>query len=157
MTASIRQADLSDPVDAQAIVELTDAYARDPKGGGRPLDDEVKAALVPAMREHGGIRVLLAEVDDESVGLATLIESFSAFNAAPVLNVHDLAVVEDHRGQGIGGRLLEATEAMAREMGCTRVTLEVLPDNPARKLYERQGFLKKSDVMVKSLGEDRIA
>lgn len=157
MPASIRQADLTDPADAQAIVDLTDAYARDPKGGGQGLDDEVKAAMVPAMREHGGIRVLLAEVDDEPVGLATLIESFSAFNAAPALNVHDLAVLEDHRGQGIGGQLLEATEEMAREMGCTRVTLEVLPDNPARQLYERQGFFKKSDFMVKSLGEDRIA
>ncbi len=157
MPATIREADLDDPADAQAIVDLTDAYARDPMGGGQPLDEGVKAALVPAMREHGKIRVLLAEVDGAPVGLATLIESFSAFNAAPALNVHDLAVLPDHRGHGIGTRLLEATEAMARDLGCTRVTLEVLPENPARKLYERQGFFKKSDFMVKSLGEDRIA
>lgn len=157
MPATIREADLDDPADARAIVALTDAYARDPMGGGQGLDEEVKDRMVPAMREHGGIRVLLAEVDGQPVGLATLIISFSAFNAAPALNVHDLAVLPDHRRQGIGGQLLEAVETMARDMGCTRVTLEVLPDNPARKLYERQGYFKKSDFMVKGLGEDRIA
>ncbi len=155
---TVRLADLDDPLDAQAIVDLTDAYARDPMGGGQGLSDDVEASLVAAMRAHGGIEVLLAiSQDDGPVGLLTSIRSFSAFNAAPVLNVHDLAVLEAHRGQGVGARLLRSAEVLARQQGCCRMSLEVLDENPAKRLYEREGFSAKSEYWVKSLGEDRIA
>ena len=37
MSITIRQADYSDPADAAALVDMLDAYARDPMGGGKPL------------------------------------------------------------------------------------------------------------------------
>jgi len=40
---------------------------------------------------------------------------FSTFAAAPLINVHDLAVVPGFRGQGIGRRLLEAVEMYAED------------------------------------------
>lgn len=166
MTVSIRHADLSDPSDAGAIVDLTDAYARDPMGGGEPLPTAVREELVDAMREHGGIEVWLAE-DEEDVGISgggdgrsrpvgilTCIVKFSTFAASSTLNVHDIAVLEDHRGQGVGARLLEAGEAWAREQGLARMSLEVLEENPARRLYEREGFEAKSTYMVKPLTDE---
>ena len=157
MDVQVRTADLTDPEDGQAIVALTDAYAQDPMGGGEPLPAETRANLVEAMRAHGKITVLLAEVDDAPVGICTLIESFSAFNAAPVVNIHDLGVLPEHRDQGIGQALLAEAEALARELGACRLSLEALPDNPAIRLYKRLGFRYKNDYMIKSLGEDRVA
>jgi len=66
---------------------------------------------------------------------------FSTFQARPLLNIHDLAVVPDWRGQGIGRALLEAVEVEAIQRGCCKITLEVQDANrQARGLYERYGF-----------------
>ena len=48
---------------------------------------------------------------------------------------------EGFRGQGIGQALLGWAENMARDLGCCKVTLEVLTGNHgALKSYERAGF-----------------
>ncbi|MFV0515167.1 MAG: GNAT family N-acetyltransferase [Jhaorihella sp.] len=45
------------------------------------------------------------------------------------------------RGTGIGGLLLQAVKDRARELGLSRVRLDVIDTNPrARALYERSGF-----------------
>jgi [ribosomal protein S18]-alanine N-acetyltransferase len=44
-------------------------------------------------------------------------------------------------GRGVGKRLLEAAEAAAAAQGCTRLRLEVRPDNAAAQtLYDRAGY-----------------
>jgi ribosomal protein S18 acetylase RimI-like enzyme len=50
-----------------------------------------------------------------------------------------IAVLPGHRGQGVGTRLLE--ELFASECGDRPVSLSVTAGNPARRLYERLGFL----------------
>lgn len=49
------------------------------------------------------------------------------------------------RGRGIGTRLLEALLAQARQAGLITLSLSVEPDNQARRLYERAGFLTVND------------
>jgi len=56
------------------------------------------------------------------------------------LNLHDLSVIAEYRGQGVGRLLLAAVEEKARALGCMKVTLEVLEANPARKIYEAMGY-----------------
>ena len=52
-----------------------------------------------------------------------------------------IAVDRECRGKGIGGLLLDALEAFAREEGFDRLRLDVIDSNPgARALYERVGF-----------------
>lgn len=52
-----------------------------------------------------------------------------------------LHVAPELRGQGIGSRLIDAIEEIARELGCRAVTLGVDIGNPAaRALYERRGY-----------------
>lgn len=47
--------------------------------------------------------------------------------------------------QGIGGALMAALTAAAREAGCGRIMLEVRADNaPARALYKKYGFAEIS-------------
>jgi ribosomal protein S18 acetylase RimI-like enzyme len=51
-----------------------------------------------------------------------------------------IAVRDDQRGRGLGGRLLEALAAAARAGGVTRLSLSVDAGNPALRLYERIGY-----------------
>ena len=134
-------ADLDDPDHARAIVALTDAYSRDPSANGAPLPAEICTGLVPGLRRHPTTLVLLAYDGDAAVGIATCFLGFSTFAAKPLVNVHDLAVMPTHRGQGVGRALLAAVEEKARELGCCKVTLEVQENNhPARRLYAAVGF-----------------
>jgi GNAT superfamily N-acetyltransferase len=51
-----------------------------------------------------------------------------------------IGVVAEARGRGIGGALLEALLARARDQGFRALSLAVDRQNPARRLYERKGF-----------------
>lgn len=147
----VRSADLFDDSDRDVIVELTDAYARDPMGGGEALPKDVRRRMVEAMRDHGNVRVLLAYRQDQPVGICTSVVSFSTFDAAPLLNLHDLAVLPDHRNKGVGGALLEEAENLAKQLGCDRMSLEVLDHNPAKRLYRRKGFEPRSEFWIREL------
>jgi len=134
-------ANLDDALHCTAVVAVLDTYASDPVGGGRPLADDVRERLVPMLRQHGQAVVLLAFDANRPVGIAVCFLGLSTFAARPLLNVHDLAVVPDQRGRGIGHALLAEAENVARERGCCKLTLEVQEDNaPALGLYRRFGF-----------------
>lgn len=136
----IVEADLARADHQKDVLALTNAYALDPMGGGGPLSQETLDRLVPALRETPATLILLAYVDGNAVGIATCFQGFSTFAARPLLNVHDLAVLPEHRGRGVGRALLTAVEHAARVRGCCKITLEVLEKNPARRLYEDAGF-----------------
>ncbi len=137
---SISLADYRDPRDAADIVALLDAYARDPMGGGAPLSEAVKARLPGDLAANRHAFSLLARLDDRAVGLANCFMGYSTFDAAPLVNIHDLAVLPGHRGAGIGKALMQAIEAEGLKRGAAKITLEVLSGNPARHLYAAQGF-----------------
>ncbi len=65
--------------------------------------------------------------------------------------VHDttpevsMGILSQWRGRGIGTRLLDALLAQARQTGLKTLSLSVERDNPARRLYERTGFLTVDD------------
>lgn len=55
-----------------------------------------------------------------------------------------IGVRADRRGRGVGTRLLAELQVAARAAGLGRVSLSVEPDNPARRVYERAGFVPVS-------------
>ena len=141
MTVKIIQADLDRPEHARAVVEMLNAYAMDPMGRGESLPDDVLRELVPGLKRIPTAIVLLAYDGDKPIGIATCFLGFSTFAARPLVNIHDLAVLQEYRGQGVSRLLLEAVEAKARALGCCKVTLEVQEKNyRAREVYERAGF-----------------
>lgn len=147
MKVEIIETDLADSRHARGFVRVLDSYARDPLGGGEPLAEDVKQRLVGGLREHPTTVVFLAvaeqptSVEEEVVGVATCFRGYSTFAAQPLLNIHDIAILPDWRGQGIGRQLLEGVESYAKSVGCCRLTLEVLDSNSrAEGLYRSFGF-----------------
>ena len=141
----VRAADLATPQDAGSYRVLLDAYAQDPLGQGEPLPPAVLDKVVADLSRHPGVRLFLAGVDSEAVAFATCFLGYSTFRAAPLLNIHDIAVLPEFRGRGIGRAILEEIAALARDEGCCKVTLEVREDNrPARALYAAEGFAAAS-------------
>ena len=112
---------------------------------GRPGDDGV-----------------LAGTDGEPIGACWLRlfteESHGWGYVAPDVPELSLAVAPRWRRRGVGRLLLDGAVTRARELGCAGVSLSVMPDNPARGLYESVGFLKVVEVeaswtMLLSLGD----
>ena len=57
--------------------------------------------------------------------------------------IEQIAVSATTRNLGVGGRLLDWAENTARQRGATVMSLGVLRGNPAIRLYERKGFIRK--------------
>jgi GNAT superfamily N-acetyltransferase len=123
MKLRIQHAQLSDPHQASATVEIVDSYARGPGGQNAPLDDLAKNNMVEGLSDHPMARVYLAFADDRAVGVAICMWGFSTFAGKPSVNVHDLAVLPEFQNRGIGRALLDEVEREARERGCCKVTL----------------------------------
>ncbi len=138
---SVRLADYASASDASAVVDLLDAYARDPAGGGEPLSVYAREHLVAELAARPQAFSILAFDGDQPVGLVNCIEGFSTFQCKPLVNVHDVAVLASHRGRGVARQMLLKAEDMARERGAVKMTLEVLSGNvSALALYRRLGY-----------------
>lgn len=66
----------------------------------------------------------------------------------------DIALLPEHRGRGLGGRLMEDVLAEGRETGLP-VRIHVERNNPALRLYHRLGFEEIEDQGVYYLMEWR--
>ena len=143
---SILQADYANPVHARALIDLLDAYARDPAGGGEPLSEFARTRLVHELAARPQAFSVLAFEGAEGdagqpVGLVNCFEGFSTFACQPLVNVHDVVVLASHRGQGVAERMLQLVEQLARQRDACKLTLEVLSGNQsANRLYARLGF-----------------
>jgi ribosomal protein S18 acetylase RimI-like enzyme len=138
---TVIEADLDNAQHQRAILQLINAYARDPMGDGRDLPPAVRDRLISGLRHHPTALVFLAFHEATAVGVAVCFVGFSTFAAQPLINIHDLAVLPEYRRQGIGRSLLERVEAKGHELGCCKLTLEVREDNyHAQRLYQQCGF-----------------
>lgn len=136
----IVEADFNNKKHCQAILDVTNRYAEDPMGLGDSLPDKTRSNLIDKMSKFPTTLCFIAFIDGEVAGVANCFFGFSTFKAAKVLNIHDLAVMPNFRGKGIGEALLSTAEKKAKDTECCKITLEVREDNRARNLYERYGF-----------------
>lgn len=133
--------DLVDARQAAAFIDLLEHYARDPMGGGDGLSAYASTHLVEQLRQVPAFHGAIAWQGETAVGLINCFTGFSTFAAKPLLNIHDIVVRAGQRGQGIGQALIAWAEARARELGCCKLTLEVLSNNQrALGCYAAAGF-----------------
>jgi GNAT superfamily N-acetyltransferase len=83
---------------------------------------------------------IMAEVDDEPVGLALGFPTFSTFRGQPGFYLEDIFVRPEHRGRGIGKALLASIAKLARDRGYGWLEWSVLDWNtPAIGFYRALG------------------
>ena len=141
VSVSLRPLDLADPAQAAAWLDLLDHYARDPMGGGSGLSGYAQANLARELRDLPTFHGALAFDGENAVGLINCFAGFSTFAARPLLNIHDIVTRAGLRGRGVGQALLGWAETRARQLGCCKLTLEVLSNNRrALRSYEQAGF-----------------
>ncbi|MGS2763338.1 GNAT family N-acetyltransferase [Sinomicrobium sp. M5D2P9] len=102
---------------------------------------DILAAVDYAMRDvipsMGGF-VLVAKENKEIVA-ATVINSTGMKGYIPENILVYIATHKDKRGEGVGKELMQK----AMELADGSIALHVEPDNPARHLYEKLGFVNK--------------
>ena len=137
----VLQASYTNPVHAQAIGFLLNHYAEDPMGGGHSLPADLLQQLPAELAKRPHAFSVLAFVDGEPAGLVNCFEGFSTFACRPLVNVHDVAVMNQFRGLGLSQKMLQKVEEIARQRGCCKITLEVLEGNAvAQSAYRKYGF-----------------
>lgn len=92
----------------------------------------------------------VAKDDIDVLGCATLhIQKKLIRNGGKAAFIEEVVVKEEHRGKGIGEKLITHLVEKAKEMGCYKVTLSCFPERVA--FYERCGFSKENHTMRISL------
>jgi GNAT superfamily N-acetyltransferase len=137
----ISAVDYASPRDQAAFKLILNMYACDPMGGGEAIEPVVLERLCIDLAQISAATSWLAWHGDQPIGLLNAFKGYSTFKGQPLMNVHDIAVHPDFRGQGVGRQLLAALEQYALSQHCCKITLEVLSGNmPARQAYIKAGF-----------------
>jgi ribosomal protein S18 acetylase RimI-like enzyme len=137
----VRRGGLQDIEPAMAVWRSAHAARR---GGRTPAaghEDRARGQL----RKPGAF-LFVAEAAGEVAGMALGMQGLADEGTGPpvpgLCHVSMVFVAPRLWGSGIGGRLVDALLAEARERGYDRVQLWTQKDNPgARRLYEGRGFV----------------
>ncbi len=112
-----------------------------------PWDDIVVRPIFAESWHPDTMRIVL--VDGQDAGLLDVIPIETSINLEAVW------IAPEHQGKGIGTRLISGVLRDAQTRGLP-VTLRVLKVNPARRLYERLGFVVVSETVPHYLMEARL-
>jgi GNAT superfamily N-acetyltransferase len=86
-------------------------------------------------------RLFVLRIGGKVAGMANALITISTAEGGRVLLLEDVIVRSEHRGGGLGRRLIEHVLQWAREQGMTRVTLLADIDNRAAlDFYRKLGF-----------------
>jgi ribosomal protein S18 acetylase RimI-like enzyme len=121
------------PDDAPSLARLLEAF------NGPPVSAEQAHTRLLAI--HGVETVLVAEIEGEAVGFASLRLIPYLSDDAPYAELTELYVADTHRRRGIGHALLERAEALARERGAAEIILLTGQTNEtAQAFYRSLGY-----------------
>ena len=141
MNIEVKIADYLNEQQAMDIGYLLDVYSQDQMGGSQPLSESVKSSLANELSKLPHAFSIICYVDTKPAGLVNCFEAFSTFKCKPLINIHDVVVVDEFRGLGLSQKMLSKVEEIAKSKGCCKITLEVLEgNNVAKRSYIKFGF-----------------
>lgn len=136
MSLTIRFATAEDAGTLHRFIVALAEYEREPDAV-----EVTEAQLAEQLsQERPPFECLLAESDGTPVGFALFFHNYSTWRGRPGIHLEDLFVPPEHRGHGVGARLLGELARLAVERGCARLEWSVLDWNEsAIGFYERLG------------------
>lgn len=144
--------------DGPALIRLIIALAQFEKL--TPPDGDAQGRLLEdGFGERPRFETWLAYCGDmkEPVGYALIFETYSSFLARPTLYLEDVFVLPEHRGAGIGSRLLRHCIGLAHQRGCGRMEWTCLDWNTrAQSFYDALGARKLSEWHLYRLTRETI-
>lgn len=94
--------------------------------------------------------VFLAKADGHAIGYLVLTHCFSLEFGGGYVLLDEIFVLPDHRGRGIGRRLLDYAADYSRAQGSDVLRLEVKFENlKAKQVYEKFGFQAESRTLMR--------
>lgn len=114
----------------------------------RPFDPTLKDGYIRYYDIEGliaapHVELLVADLDSEMIGCGyARIEDSKPYLRHPQHAYVGFMYVEpEHRGKGVGGKILDALKEWSRSRNITEMVLEVYDENlPAIRAYEKAGF-----------------
>lgn len=141
MDIEIKIANYLDEQQAGDITNLLNTYAQDQMGGGQALSEFTKSNLAKELSKRPHAFSILCYVNKQPAGLINCFETFSTFKCKPLINIHDVIVINEFRKLGLSQKMLSKVEEIAKSKGCCKITLEVLEGNQAaQNSYLKFGF-----------------
>ena len=126
----------TDDAELDAIMRVMDA-AFEPQWGEAWNRNQVGSSLMMA-NTHATLLSADGRLPDDPADAVAFAMVRSAPGEDEILLI---AVDPAWRRRGLGGRLIGVLAAQARLRGADRIFLEMRQNNPARSLYEAQGFV----------------
>jgi ribosomal protein S18 acetylase RimI-like enzyme len=128
------------PADAPSIVHLLREHAA-LAGGPSPIREGYVARYLAAAES----RVLLAETDDERVGLLAYSVRPDLYHAGPVCLIEEVVVRAAWRRRGVGSALMAQLAQRLAARGVIEVSVTVMPANgDAVAFYRAHGLTEEA-------------
>ena len=100
--------------------------------------------------EFPGSGVLVAEEDQQVVGMLSYSLRPNLFHAGNSCTIEELIVTQAYRSRGIGGSLLERLLHQLLRQVCTEVSVSTMPDNhEAIAFYKSHGLIDEAIYLEK--------
>ena len=139
----VRQATIND---LDLLAPLFDGYRQFYK---QDSDEEGARTFLSERLENNEsvVYIAFAEAEEtQAVGFTQVYPLFSSVRMERILLLNDLYIDLNFRGIGVGTALIDTVKNLCRNLGQNGITLQTGFDNPAQKLYEREGFKKDTDL-----------
>ena len=136
MNLTIRFATSDDAATILRLIKGLAEYEREPDAIAVTAD-HLRAQMQSA---DPPFECLLAEYEAEAAGFALFFRNYSTWRGAPGLYLEDLFVLDQYRGRGVGGALMNQLAEIVAERGWSRMEWAVLNWNTAaQSFYRDQG------------------
>lgn len=152
-TATVRTANKADAIHIHRFIVELAIYEKAEHEVKSTVADIEKTLFTPGCTAHA----LMAEVDGVPAGMAVYFFNYSTWLGQNGIYLEDLYVTPNHRGAGLGKKLMAQLACIAKEKGCGRMDWSVLDWNqPAIDVYEALNAKPQSEWIGYRLSGDAL-
>jgi len=113
-----------------------------------PFNEKIRLKVVlDSLASHFKIGKGLVAIADKAI-VGVLTYKIEQYWEGPVILIEDFAVTEKYQKQGIGRKLMETIENLAKEKKIKSINLHAHKKSSAVKFYQKKGYKTKKDTIL---------